>query len=51
MAIAPRKILVKGAIPLEALSLECENHGIDLNHVGCIIKLCALVYPQKYCKI
>ncbi len=39
-----------GAIPLEALRLGCEAYALDLNPVAHIIKLCTLVYPQKYGK-
>jgi REP element-mobilizing transposase RayT len=39
-----------GAIPLEALRLECEAYALDLNPVAHIIELCTLVYPQKYGK-
>jgi adenine-specific DNA methylase len=37
-----------GAIPLEALRLNCETHAIDLNPVAHLIELCTLVYPEKY---
>ena len=37
-----------GAIPLEALRLDCETYALDLNPVAHIIELCTLVYPEKY---
>lgn len=39
-----------GAIPLEALRLGCEAHGIEINPVAHIIELCTLVYPQQFGK-
>jgi putative DNA methylase len=39
-----------GAIPLEALRLDCEAYALDLNPVAHIIELCTLAYPQKYGK-
>ncbi|WP_445633941.1 GIY-YIG domain-containing protein [Nostoc sp. DSM 114161] len=39
-----------GAIPLEALRLDCESYAVELNPVAHIIELCTLVYPQKYGK-
>jgi putative DNA methylase len=39
-----------GAIPLEALRLDCEAYALELNPVAHIIELCTLVYPQKYGK-
>jgi putative DNA methylase len=39
-----------GAIPLEALRLDCEAYALELNPVAHIIELCTLVYPQTFGK-
>jgi putative DNA methylase len=37
-----------GAIPLEALRLNCDVTAVDLNPVAHLIEKCALEYPQRF---
>ncbi len=37
-----------GAIPLEALRLDCDTTAVDLNPVAHLIERCVLEYPQRF---